>query len=72
MAAIALTRMHHLHRRQAITGIKQSRRWRHSRECAEQFGIFAATYGIAVLHFLESPVQVVMIEGEDDATADQL
>ena len=32
---------------------------------AEQFGIFAATYGVAVLHFLESPVQVVVIAGDD-------
>ncbi len=29
---------------------------------AEQFGIFAATYGIAVLHLLENPVQVVVID----------
>ena len=28
---------------------------------AEQFGIFAATYGIAVIHLLENPVQVVVI-----------
>ena len=33
---------------------------------AEQFGIFAATYGIAVLHLLESPVQVVVIADEGD------
>ena len=33
---------------------------------AEQFGIFAATYGIALLHYLENPIQVVVIEGEDD------
>jgi hypothetical protein len=32
-----------------------------------QFGIFAATYGIAVAHFLENPVQVVVIsESESD------
>ena len=37
----------------------------------EQFGIFAATYGIAVLHFLESPVQVVVI-GEDKAAEELL
>jgi uncharacterized protein YyaL (SSP411 family) len=30
---------------------------------AEQFGIFVATYGIAVLHLLENPVQVVVIDG---------
>jgi uncharacterized protein YyaL (SSP411 family) len=33
---------------------------------AEQFGIFAATYGIAVLHLLESPVQVVVIAEDGD------
>jgi hypothetical protein len=37
---------------------------------AEQFGIFAATYGIAALHFLENPIQVVILEGDDKA--DQL
>jgi len=31
---------------------------------AGQLGIFAATYGIATAHFLESPLQVVVIEGE--------
>jgi uncharacterized protein len=38
---------------------------------AEQFGIFAATYGIAVLHLLDKPVQVVVIAG-DDGKADSL
>ncbi len=40
---------------------------------AEQFGIFAATYGIAVLHWLESPVQVVVV-GRDlqDSAAKEL
>ena len=28
---------------------------------AEQFGIFAATYGIAVIHLLENPVQVIVV-----------
>jgi uncharacterized protein YyaL (SSP411 family) len=39
---------------------------------AEQFGIFAATYGIAVLHFLENPVQIVIIDQGDGEVADQL
>jgi uncharacterized protein len=40
---------------------------------AEQFGIFAATYGIAVLHLLENPVQVVVIaDRERDETAKSL
>jgi uncharacterized protein YyaL (SSP411 family) len=34
---------------------------------AEQFGIFAATYGIAVIHLLENPVQVVVIGGDESA-----
>src|SRR5215475_8190217 len=70
MAAIVLLRLHHYtgdngyrekaeETLEAFAGI------------AEQFGIFAATYGIAVVHFLESPIQVVVIEGEDDA-ADEL
>src|SRR3984957_4900987 len=62
MAAIALVRLHH------YTG---EARYRDKAEktleifagVAEQFGIFAATYGIAVAHFLESPIQVVVIAG---------
>jgi uncharacterized protein len=37
---------------------------------AEQYGIFAATYAIAVLHLLGSPSQVVVV-GED-TTAEEL
>ncbi|HEX3819789.1 MAG TPA: thioredoxin domain-containing protein, partial [Candidatus Sulfotelmatobacter sp.] len=40
---------------------------------AEQFGIFAATYGIAVLHFLEPATQVVVVAAEEDEDkADEL
>jgi len=40
---------------------------------ADQYGIFAATYGIAVAHFLDSHVQVVVIaQGADDAGASEL
>ena len=40
---------------------------------AEQYGIFAATYGIAVVHWLEDPVQVVVIAGNGgDDVADEL
>jgi uncharacterized protein YyaL (SSP411 family) len=64
MAAIALMRLHH------YTG---DANYREKAEftletfagVAEQFGIFAATYGIAVVHLLESPQQVVVIAGED-------
>jgi uncharacterized protein len=72
MAAIALVRMHHYtgdsgyHDKAELTletfaGV------------AEQFGIFAATYGIAIVHLLESPVQVVVIaEDRDEDTAADL
>jgi uncharacterized protein YyaL (SSP411 family) len=72
MAAIALTRMHH------YTG---DARYRDKAEqtletfagVVDQFGIFAATYGIAVAHLLKGPVQVVVIAEDADAgTADQL
>ena len=71
MAAIALVRMHHYtgdsgyHDKAELTletfaGV------------AEQFGIFAATYGIAIVHLLESPVQVVVIaeDGNEDTAAE--
>jgi uncharacterized protein len=39
----------------------------------EQFGIFAATYAIATLHFVESPIEVVVIARDSqDRTASQL
>ena len=70
MAAIALLRLHH------YTGEAE---YREKAELtletfagiAEQFGIFTATYGIAVVYFLESPVQVVVIaqNQSDDAAA---
>ena len=72
MAAIALMRMYH------YTGAAG---YREKAEqtletfvgVVEQFGIFAATFGIAVVHFLESPVQVVVIANEkDSAAADEL
>jgi len=62
MAAIALLRLHH------YTGDEG---YRDKAELtleafagvAELFGIFVGTYGIAVLHLLENPVQVVVIDG---------
>jgi uncharacterized protein YyaL (SSP411 family) len=67
MAAIALARMHHYtgeasYRDQAEQTLETFA------GIAEQFGIFAATFGIAVLHWLESPAQVVVIAGEGDVT----
>ncbi len=69
MAAIALLRLHHYSGDQSYRD-KAEETLETFAGVAEQFGIFAATYGIAVLHHLEAPVQVVII-GEDD-TASQL
>jgi uncharacterized protein YyaL (SSP411 family) len=72
MAAIALLRLHH------YTGDTSYRdKAEETLETfagiAEQFGIFAATYGIAVVHLLESPVQVVVIaEDRDEHKANEL
>ena len=66
MAAIALARLHH-YTGDAGYHDKAEQTLETFAGVAEQFGIFAATYGIAVLHFLESPVQVVVI-GEDDTS----
>jgi uncharacterized protein YyaL (SSP411 family) len=74
MAAIALLRMHH------YTGDTAYRdRAELTLEAfagvVEQFGIFAATYGIAVVHYLETPLQVVIVAqnqaqgGDGDALA---
>jgi uncharacterized protein YyaL (SSP411 family) len=66
MAAIALLRLHHYtgdaaYRDQAEQTLEAFA------GVAEQYGIFAATYGIAVIHLLESPVQVIVIAGEGSA-----
>jgi uncharacterized protein YyaL (SSP411 family) len=71
MAAIALARLHH------YTGDpgyrdKAEQTLETFAGVAEQFGIFAASYGIAVVHFLESPVQVVVIAEDQDGTAGML
>ncbi len=71
MAAISLIRIHH------YTGQKSYRdKAEETLETfagvAEQFGIFAATFGIAVLHYLEDPVQVVVVSSADDKKAPEL
>ncbi len=66
MAAIALMRLHH-YIAEAGYRDKAEQTLEAFAGIVEQFGIFAATYGIAVLHFLEQPVQVVVI-GESDST----
>jgi uncharacterized protein YyaL (SSP411 family) len=68
MAAIALTRLYH-YTGDASYHDKAEQTLETFAGVAEQFGIFAATYGIAVSHLLESPVQVVVI-AEDEAAAE--
>jgi uncharacterized protein YyaL (SSP411 family) len=72
MAAIALARLHHYTGDSGYRD-KAEQTLETFAGVAEQFGIFAATYGTAVVHFLESPVQVVVIaEDGDGATAEKL
>ncbi len=66
MAAIALVRLHH-YTGDAGYRDKAEQTLETFAGVAEQFGIFAASYGIAVVHLLESPVQVVVIAEEGDA-----
>jgi uncharacterized protein YyaL (SSP411 family) len=70
MAAIALVRLHHYTGNEEHRD-KAERTLETFAGVAEQFGIFAATYGIAVVHFLENPVQVVVIDA-NDGRADEL
>jgi hypothetical protein len=65
MAAIALARMHH-YTGNADYRDKAEQTLETFAGVAEQFGIFAATYGIAVVHLLDSAVQVVVIADEAD------
>ena len=71
MAAIALLRLHH-YTNEAAYREKAELTLETFAGVAEQFGIFAATYGIAVVHLLESPMQVVVVaenQSDDDAAA---
>jgi uncharacterized protein YyaL (SSP411 family) len=60
MAAIALLRLHH-YTGDAAYRDKAEQTLETFAGIVGQFGIFAASYGIAVAHFLEKPVQVVVI-----------
>ena len=72
MAAIALLRLHHYTGDDGYRD-KAEQTLETFAGVAEQFGIFAATYGIAVLHLLENPLQVVVIDGAgSDETASAL
>ncbi len=66
MAAIALLRLYH-YTGDAAYREKAQQTLETFAGVAEQFGIFAATYGVAVAHFLESPIQVVVIAGDGPA-----
>jgi uncharacterized protein YyaL (SSP411 family) len=69
MAAIALLRLHHYTGDTAYRE-KAQQTLETFAGVAEQFGIFAATYGIAVAHFLESPIQVVVVSGDAESAAE--
>src|SRR5271163_4959410 len=68
MAAIALLRLHHYTGDSGYRD-KAEQTLETFAGVAEQFGIFAATYGIAVLHLLENLVQVVVIADDDSEEA---
>jgi uncharacterized protein len=68
MAAIALLRLHH-YTDEAGYGDTAEQTLEAFAGAAEQLGIFAATYGIAVVHFLASPLQVVVIAGKESGGA---
>ena len=72
MAAIALVRLHHYTGDNSYRD-KAEQTLETFAGVADQFGIFAATYGIAVDYFLENPAQVVIISAkENDETANTL
>jgi uncharacterized protein len=72
MAAIALIRLHHYTGDESYRD-KAEQTLETFAGVAEQFGIFAASYGIAVAQFLESPIQVVIVGADNsDPAADAL
>ncbi len=72
MASIALMRLHH-YTGDAGYRDKAEATLETFAGAAEQFGIFAATYGTAVVHWIENPVQIVVIsETGDEAAAEKL
>jgi uncharacterized protein len=71
MAAIALVRLHH-YTGESSYREKAEQTLETFAGVAEQFGIFVATYGIAVAHLQGNPVQVVVVGGEESETATNL
>jgi uncharacterized protein YyaL (SSP411 family) len=68
LAAIALLRLHH-YTDDAAYRDKAEETLETFAGVAEQFGIFSATYGIAVAHFLGSSSQVVVVDAEEGGSA---
>jgi uncharacterized protein len=68
MAAIVMLRLHH-YTGEAGYREKAEETLETFAGVAEQYGIFAATYGIAVAHWLEPQMQVVVIGQRADDTA---
>jgi uncharacterized protein len=71
MAAIALLRLYHYMGDEAYHE-KAEQTLAVFAGIAEQFGIFAASYGIAVAHFLEPHTQVVVVAAEDNPVGAEL
>jgi uncharacterized protein len=71
MAAIALMRLHHYTGESSYRD-KAEQTLETFAGVVGQFGIFAATYGIAVAHLLEPQEQVVVIEQTVDGRGDEL
>jgi len=71
MAAITLLRLHH-YTGEAEYRDKAEKTLSTFAGIAEQFGIFGATYGIAVAHFLEPQMQIVVIAPENDPAGAEL
>ena len=71
MAAIALLRLHHWTGDSSYLE-KAERALNVFGDVAGQFGIYAASYGIAVVHLIEKPVQVVIVASQrhDEAAAE--
>ncbi|HET9408147.1 MAG TPA: thioredoxin domain-containing protein [Candidatus Sulfotelmatobacter sp.] len=72
MAAITLSRIYHFTGEKTYQD-KARKTLEFFAEVAGQYGIFAATYGTAVLHLLRDPIQiVVMAASSDDAESARL
>jgi len=71
MAAVGLMRLHH-YTGDAGYREKAEQTLETFAGVAEQFGIFAASYGIGVVHLMETSLQVVVIGRREDEAATEL